>query len=97
MHRHILQVSAALDTHGVFDRHGKLRLAWLSKLESLIREARALDQSLGLARRTKSVSLDAYVRATYARPTTGEHTIAEHTNHDDHPATRDDDPSTQPR
>ena len=33
VHRHVRQVSAALDTHGVFDRHGKLRLPWLSKLE----------------------------------------------------------------
>ena len=65
VHGHILRLSAALDTHGLFDRHGKLRLTWLSKLESLIREARALDQSLGLGRRAKTVTLDDYVRHTY--------------------------------
>ena len=65
LHCQILQVNAALETHGLFDRRHKLRLGWLSKLESLMREARAFDQSLGLARRPKPVSLDAYVRATY--------------------------------
>ena len=96
VHRHVLQVSAALDTHGVFDRHGKLRLPWLSKLESLIREARALDQSLGLARRSKALSLDAYVRQNYVSPATGEPPIREDDNHDD-PITTPDDASTDPR
>ncbi len=90
VHRHILQVSAALDTCGVFDRHGKLRLAWLSKLESLIREGRALDQSLGLARRSKVISLDAYVRDTYTTPTREAHALTEDHDHADH-ATPDDD------
>ncbi len=67
LHRQILQVNAALGTHGLFDRRGKLRLAWLSKLESLMREARAFDQSLGLARRPKSVpNLDAYLAERYS-------------------------------
>ena len=67
LHRQIGRLTAAVETHGLFDRRGKLRVAWLSKLESLMREARAFDQSLGLAHRPQPVSLDAYVRATYPR------------------------------
>ena len=84
VHGHILQLNAALETSGLFDPHGKMRLAWLSKLESLIREARALDQSLGLARRAKTVSLDDYVRSTYVPDDTGTD------------PTPDDDPTNEP-
>ena len=66
LHRQILRLNAALETHGLFDRRGKLRVAWLSKLESLMREARAFDQSLGLRRRPRDVSLDEYLKTTYA-------------------------------
>ena len=66
LHRQILRLNAALETHGLFDRRGKLRVAWLSKLESLMREARAFDQSLGLRRRPRHVSLDEYLKSTYA-------------------------------
>ena len=65
LHRQILRLNAALDAHGMFDRRGKLRVLWLSKLESLIREARLLDQSLGLGRRPKNVSLGDYLNASY--------------------------------
>ena len=65
LHRQILRLNAALDAHGMFDRRGKLRVLWLGKLESLIREARLLDQSLGLGRRPKNVSLDEYLNASY--------------------------------
>ncbi len=61
-----VRLNAALETHGLFDRRGKLRVAWLSKLESLMREARAFDQSLGLRRRPRHVSLDEYLKTTYA-------------------------------
>ena len=67
LHRQILRLNAALSVHGLFDRRGKLRIAWLSKLESLMREARAFDQSLGLARRPKPVpNLDAYLAERYS-------------------------------
>ena len=55
LHRQILRLDAALEAHGLFDRRGKLRVAWLSKLESLMREARSFDLSLGLARRPRRV------------------------------------------
>ncbi len=68
LHRQILRLDAALEAHGLFDRRGKLRVVWLSKLESLMREARAFDQSLGLARRAKNVSLGEYLKTTYPPP-----------------------------
>ena len=61
----ILRLNAALETHGLFDRRGRLRVVWLTKLESLMREARAFDASLGLARRPKQVSLNDYLAKTY--------------------------------
>ncbi len=67
LHRQIVHLNAALETHGLFDRRGKLRVAWLSKLEGLMREARAFDQSLGLTRREKPVpNLDAYLTERYS-------------------------------
>lgn len=57
LHQQILRLSLALDTHRLFDRRGRLRVAWLSKLKSLMREARAFDASLDLARRPRRVSL----------------------------------------
>ena len=65
LHRQILRLNAALELHGLFDKRGRLRVLWLSKLESLMREARTFDASLGLARRPKPVSLDEYVARTY--------------------------------
>ena len=64
LHRQILRLNAALDAHTMFDRRGKLRVLWLGKLESLIREARLLDQSLGLGRRAKNISLDEYLNTS---------------------------------
>ena len=46
LHRQILQLSAALEVRGLFDTRGRLRVSWLGKLESLMREARAFDTSL---------------------------------------------------
>ena len=63
LHRRILQIDAAIELRGLFDKRGKLRLAWLGQLQSLIGAARSLDQLLGLERRQKPVNpLDA-VRA----------------------------------
>src|SRR2546421_10869836 len=33
--RRVLQLDAALERHGIFDRRGKLRVQWLTKLESI--------------------------------------------------------------
>jgi hypothetical protein len=48
LHEAIVLVSSALDAHGVCDRSGRLRTTWLGALESLVREARAIDTLLGL-------------------------------------------------
>ncbi len=48
LHEAIVRVVDALDTGGVVDNEGRLRRSWISSLESLIREARALDETLGL-------------------------------------------------
>lgn len=56
IHRQIWQLSDALDARGHFDKRGKLRCAWLQRLESLVNLAAKLDASLGLERRTKPVT-----------------------------------------
>lgn len=62
LHRRILALDAALEQRGMLDRRGKLRVAWLQQLASLIDRARALDVTLGLARRAKRVpTLDDYL------------------------------------
>jgi hypothetical protein len=53
LHRRILQLDSALELRGLVDRRGKLRVAWLSKLESLISAAVRIDNLLGLARRAR--------------------------------------------
>lgn len=55
LHRRILQVDAALEVHGLFDRRGKLRAGWLQRLEGLIGSAKGLDVLLGLERRQKRI------------------------------------------
>ena len=39
----------------MFDKRGRLRTAWLQRLEGLIARAQAIDSTLGLQRRTKPV------------------------------------------
>jgi hypothetical protein len=56
VHRNILAVAGALEGKGITDPRGKLRVAWLSKLESLINTAVRIDTLLGLERRSKSVN-----------------------------------------
>lgn len=67
LHRRIAQLDNALEVKGLFDKRGKLRVAWLQQLTGLINGAKALDQVLGLARRLKRVpSLDEHVTTRYA-------------------------------
>lgn len=54
LHRRILMLDAALELRGMTDTNGKLRAAWLQRLEGLINTARALDNQLGLERRAKA-------------------------------------------
>jgi hypothetical protein len=53
--RRIIQIDARLEQAGLTDKRGKLRVAWLSQLQSLINTAKSLDQLLGLERRQKRV------------------------------------------
>ena len=55
LHLHIEQLSGALEGFGLFDKRGRLRTAWLQRLEGLIARAQAIDGTLGLQRRTKPV------------------------------------------
>jgi hypothetical protein len=70
LHRRILQVDALIEGRGIADRRGKLRLAWLQRLEGLITTAQRLDMALGLARRSKPVdTLDSIARSIAASRT----------------------------
>ncbi len=70
LHRRILQVDALIEGRGIADRRGKLRLAWLQRLEGLITTAQRLDIALGLARRSKPVdTLDSIARSIAASRT----------------------------
>lgn len=53
LHGQIALVANALERFGIFDRRGKLRALWLTKLESLIGAAVSIDRLLGLDRRQK--------------------------------------------
>jgi hypothetical protein len=62
-----VQLDAAIETRGLFDPRGKLRVAWLGKLESLIAAARGIDNLLGLDRRPRQVgTMDEYLRGEVA-------------------------------
>ena len=64
VHRRIVQLDGMLEIRGLVDKRGKLRSAWLQRLEALIATARGLDSLLGLARRQKRVpSLSEYLEA----------------------------------
>jgi hypothetical protein len=56
LHRRVLQLDEAIDVRGLFDKRGKLRAAWLQRLEGLVNTSKALDTLLGLARREKDVN-----------------------------------------
>ncbi len=55
IHRRIAQLDGAIELRGLFDKRGKLRVAWLSQLQGLIRTAQGIDSLLGLERRTKQL------------------------------------------
>lgn len=57
LHRQVAQLDATFQAEGLFDRRGRLRVAWLSQLTGLIGRAESVDRLLGLARRQRSVSV----------------------------------------
>lgn len=60
------RLAAALNHHGLFDRRGRLRVAWITKLESLTATAIALDRLLGMDRRARSVNLQERLATAFA-------------------------------
>lgn len=62
---HIRQLSDALEAFGLFDRRGRLRATWLQRLEGLVDRARAIDATLGLARRSRPVESAADIIAEF--------------------------------
>lgn len=67
LHSHISALSDALETFGLFDKRGRLRVAWLQRLEGLMTTAHRLDATLGLERRARPVDpLEAVRRAVAA-------------------------------
>ncbi len=66
LHRRIVQLDAALELRGLTDSSGKLRVAWLQQLQSLMNAAKGIDSLLGLQKRTKKVtSLQEHVSERY--------------------------------
>jgi hypothetical protein len=55
LHVRIRKLALALETHGDFDKRGRLRGAWIDRLKGLIETARQIDATLGLQRRTKRI------------------------------------------
>ena len=55
LHVHVVQLSDALERHGLFDRRGRLRVSWLQRFEALVGRAQAIDAVLGLSRRSRPV------------------------------------------
>lgn len=55
VHRRIVQLDAAIEAKGLFDRRARLRVAWLQQLQGLIATARAIDSLLGTGRRQKAI------------------------------------------
>jgi hypothetical protein len=66
LHVHIAQLSSAIEQFGLFDGRGRLRTAWLQRLEGLMALARSIDASLGLERRQKRV--DSFADAIAQEP-----------------------------
>jgi len=68
LHRKIAQLSDALDARGMTDKSGKLRVAWLQRLEGLVASAIRIDTLLGLERRARKTNeLAAYTQEKYGR------------------------------
>jgi hypothetical protein len=55
LHRRVLQLDAAIELRGLFDKRGKLRVQWLQQLQSLMNAAKGIDSLLGLERRQKRI------------------------------------------
>lgn len=55
LHIHITQISDAIETFGLFDKRGRLRAAWLQRLEGLLARATAIDATLGLGRYARHI------------------------------------------
>jgi hypothetical protein len=63
IHLNIVRLAKALERHGQFDKRGRLRVGWLSKLESLTSTALAIDKMLGLERRQRQLNVaEAFAR-----------------------------------
>jgi hypothetical protein len=64
LHVNVLKLAAALETHGQFDKRGRLRKGWLELLDRLISSAVGIDKTLGLRRKAKRVqTLEDYLDA----------------------------------
>lgn len=55
--RHFDRLSDTLDTLGMFDKRGRLRVSWLQRIEGLANTLVRLNSTLGLTRQAKSVTL----------------------------------------
>jgi len=55
LHRRVLQLDAAIEVRGLFDKRGKLRVQWLAQLQALINTAKGIDSLLGLDRRSRVI------------------------------------------
>lgn len=53
VHKNILKLAQAIEDRGLFDKRGKLRVAWLQQLGTLLDKAVRLDSLLGLTRRAR--------------------------------------------
>lgn len=68
LQRRLEQVDAAIEVKGITDGKGKLRAAWLQRLEGLAASIRALDAQLGLKRQAKRIgTLESHIREKYGR------------------------------
>jgi hypothetical protein len=76
LHEAIVRVAGALDSQGVCDTNGRLRRSWISELNGLIREARAIDELLGLGKtQPEAESKKGTRRATLAIPSDPENIL----------------------
>lgn len=82
IHKNVLKLASALEERGLVDKRGKLRVAWLSKLESLINTAIRVDSLLGLDRHPKEISLQDYINGQRTLEQDHEHqdTAEDHAN-----------------
>lgn len=57
LHRRIIQLDNAIEAKSLIDKRGRLRVAWLQMLATLIDKARALDALLGLERQPRRLNV----------------------------------------